>query len=310
MSDWRVELKVLISGGSGFIGSALTRSLLADGHSVSVLTRSVAPVTAQPGVQALQWDGRSSEGWLDVFSHQDVVVNLAGETVGRWPWDASRKKRIYDSRVQAGAALVEAYQHAEQKPPVLIQSSGIGFYGPLAAQGITEDFPAGSDFMALVARDWESSTAKVESMAGVRRVVIRTSLVLDKREGVLPLMAIPVQFFVGGPLGSGQQGVSWIHIEDEVRAIRFLIDHEQARGAFNLSAPQPLPNSEFIRTLAKAINRPYWIPAPAFVLKLALGEMSTLLLDGQFALPCKLQKLGFRFKFEQAGQAFKAIYGL
>lgn len=301
-------MNILITGGSGFIGTALTCSLLADGHDVCVLTRKAQPRGLPQGARAVQWDGQSSAGWLEIFAGMDAVVNLAGENVGKFPWSVAQKKRILDSRVRAGRAVTEAYQKSSQKPPVLVQASGIGYYGPLGAERIAESAPAGSDFMAGVAREWEDSTAAVEQIPGVRRVVIRTSLVLDGAEGVLPLMALPVRLFAGGPLGSGRQGVSWIHIDDEVSAIRFLIAHEEAAGVFNLSAPEPLSNAEFIRALAKALRRPYWLPAPAFALKLALGDMSTLLLDGQFAMPERLLGLGFRFGYADARSAFSAIY--
>jgi hypothetical protein len=162
--------------------------------------------------------------------------------------------------------------------------------------------------MARVAVDWEASTSSLDSMPGVRRAIIRTSLVLDARQGIQPLMALPVLLFVGGPLGGGRQGVSWIHIDDEVRAIRFLIENEKARGAFNLSAPHPVENATYFRALAKALRRPYWLPVPAFALRLALGEMSTMLLEGQFAQPKRLLELGFVFKYERIEQAFQALY--
>jgi uncharacterized protein (TIGR01777 family) len=300
-------MNILISGGSGFLGSALTRSLLAEGHKIWVLTRNPARTHLLDGVQSVRWDGRTSQGWIGVFSQMDAVVNLAGETVGKWPWTGSRKKLIRDSRVDAGLAIADAFQKVDKKPAVLIQASGIGYYGPCGAETVAEDSPAGNDFMATVASAWEASTRVVDSL-GVRRVIIRTSLVLNARQGVLPLMALPVRFWAGGPLGSGKQGVSWIHLEDEVRAIRYLLENDKARGAFNLSAPNPLPNADFIRTLAQALSRPYWLPAPAFLLKMALGEMSTLLLDGQFVIPQRLVNLGFVFRFETAREAFQNLF--
>jgi uncharacterized protein (TIGR01777 family) len=300
-------MNILISGGSGFIGSALTRSLLADGHKIWVLTRNPARTRLLEGAQSVRWDGRTSQGWIGVFSQMDAVVNLAGETVGKWPWTNSRKKLIRDSRVDAGLAIADAFQKVDKKPAVLIQASGIGYYGPCGTETVAEDSPAGNDFMATVASAWEASTRVVDSL-GVRRVIIRTSLVLNARQGVLPLMALPVRFWAGGPLGSGKQGVSWIHLEDEVRAIRYLLENDKARGAFDLCAPNPLPNADFIRTLAQALSRPYWLPVPAFLLKMALGEMSTLLLDGQFVIPQRLVNLGFVFRFETAREAFQNLF--
>jgi uncharacterized protein (TIGR01777 family) len=300
-------MKILIAGGSGFIGSALTRSLLADGHQVWVLTRNPARVPGTAGLQPVRWDGRTSQGWVGVLAQMDAVVNLAGETVGQWPWNAQRKKNIRESRVDAGLALADAFQKVDPRPGVLIQASGVGYYGPCGPEPVTEETPAGNDFMASVASHWEASTRIIDSL-GVRRVLIRTSLVLDARQGVLPLMALPVRLFAGGPLGHGRQGVSWIHLEDEVRAIRYLLENEKARGVFNLTAPNPLSNADFIRTLAHALARPYWFPTPALALRALLGEMSTLLLDGQFAIPQRLVNLGFIFHYETAGQAFENLF--
>jgi uncharacterized protein len=300
-------MNVLIAGGSGFIGSALTRSLLEDGHKVWILTRSRGRIRLPNGAQPVRWDGRTSQGWVGVLHQMDAVVNLAGETIGRWPWTDRRKKLIRDSRMDAGKAISDAFQRVDKKPPVLIQASGIGYYGPCGAETVAEDAPAGNDFMALVASTWEASTRIVDSL-GVRRVVIRSALVLNAQKGVLPLMALPVRLGAGGPLGSGKQGVSWIHIDDEVRAIRYLLENDKARGAFNLSAPNPVSNADFNRALAQAISRPYWIPVPAFALKVALGEMSTLLLDGQFVIPQRLVNLGFIFRFETVGEAFRNLF--
>lgn len=300
-------MNVLIAGGTGFIGSALTQSLLVDGHKVWVLTRTPDRVRLPAGAQAVGWDGRTLGGWLDVFSQMDAVVNLVGENVGQWPWTTECKRRIRNSRVEAGAALAGAFQKASRRPAVLIQASGVGYYGPCGSEPVSETSPAGSDFFASVAVDWEASTRIVDSL-GVRRVVIRTSLALDARGGILPLMALPVRLFVGGRLGNGKQGVSWIHIADHVRAVRFLLGNEKAMGAFNLSAPNPLSNADFMAALAKALGRPYWFPAPTFALRLALGEMSTLLLDGQYAIPQRLVNLGFIFKHETASEAFKALF--
>lgn len=300
-------MNILIAGGTGFIGSALTRSLLTDRHKVWVLTRNPARARLAEGAQAVGWDGRTVGDWLDVFSNMDAVINLAGENVGQWPWTAERKQRIRNSRVDAGVALAGAFQKASRRPAILIQASGVGYYGPRGNEPITENSPAGSDFFSSVAVDWEASSRMVDSL-GVRRVIIRTSLVLDSSAGILPLMALPVKLFMGGPLGDGKQGVSWIHIEDHVRAIQFLLENEKAIGAFNLSAPNPLSNADFLAALAKSLGRPYWFPAPAFALRLVLGEMSTLLLDGQYAIPQRLVNLGFVFKHETASESFKDLF--
>ncbi|MDX9992637.1 MAG: TIGR01777 family oxidoreductase [Anaerolineales bacterium] len=301
-------MKVMIAGGSGLIGSALTRSLVNEGHQVWLLSRKPAKVQPGEGVRALEWDGRSVyPEWLDVFCEMDALVNLAGATIGQWPWSETRKKQIIESRVNAGRTLAQAFEKASPRPPVFLQASGIGYYGPHAAEPVREESPAGSDFLAQVAVNWESATRIVDTM-GVRRVILRTGLVLAREGGVLPLMTLPVRFFAGGPMGSGKQGISWIHIRDHVRAIRFLISNEVARGAFNLCAPNPVSNADFMRALANRLGRPYWLPTPAFAMGWLLGEMSDLLLTGQFALPQRLVNAGFEFNFQSVREAFADLY--
>lgn len=301
-------MKVMIAGGSGLIGSALTRSLLADGHEIWLLSRTPQKVNTSPNVHVLEWDGRTVyQHWLGMLSQMDAVVNLAGSTIGQWPWAEARKKEILDSRVNAGRALAHALEKTAPRPRVLLQASGIGYYGPHGDEPLNEESPAGDDYLSDVAIKWESSTRIVDTM-GVRRVILRTGLVLAREGGVLSQMALPVKLFAGGPIGSGKQGISWIHIHDEVRAIRFLLENENARGIFNLCAPNPVSNSNFMRALAKTLGRPYWLPLPGFAMKLALGEMSDLLLTGQFVIPQRLVNLGFSFDFETTSSAFRDLY--
>lgn len=301
-------MKVMIAGGSGLIGSALTHSLLEGGHEVWLLSRNPKKSRAPQGVKSLEWDGRTVYNhWLGVFSQMDAVVNLAGSTIGQWPWSDARKKEILNSRVNAGLTIAQAYEKSSPRPPVLLQASGIGYYGQRGIETLNEDSPAGNDFLSTVAINWESATRIVDTM-GVRRVILRTGLVLAKNDGVLPLMALPVRLFVGGPIGSGKQGISWIHIRDQVRAIRFLMENDNARGVYNLCAPNPVSNADFMRALARALHRPHWLQVPGFVMRLLLGEMSDLLLSGQFAIPQRLVNLGFAFDFESAYDAFKDLY--
>ena len=301
-------MKVMIAGGSGLIGSALTHSLLEDGHEVWLLSRNPKKSRVPQGVKSLEWDGRTVYNhWLGVFSQMDAVVNLAGSTIGQWPWSDARKKEILNSRVNAGLTIAQAYEKSSPRPPVLLQASGIGYYGQRGIETLNEDSPTGNDFLSTVAINWESATRIVDTM-GVRRVILRTGLVLAKNEGVLPLMALPVRLFVGGPIGSGKQGISWIHIRDQVRAIRFLMENDNARGVYNLCAPNPVSNADFMRALARALYRPHWLQVPGFVMRLLLGEMSDLLLSGQFAIPQRLVNLGFAFDFESAYDAFKDLY--
>ncbi|HXF61291.1 MAG TPA: TIGR01777 family oxidoreductase [Caldilineaceae bacterium] len=300
-------MRVIITGGTGLIGRALCDSLAADGHDIIVLTRNPArPVPLPGGVQLVQWDAQSAAGWGQLADGAGAIVNLAGESLAAGRWTAERKQRIYTSRLHAGKAVMEAITAAVAKPKVLVQASGIDYYGNRGDEILTEATSPGSNFLAQVCFDWEASTAAAERM-GVRRPVIRTGLVLSKQGGAWPKIVLPFRLFAGGPMGSGRQYWPWIHLEDEVRAIRFLIDHPDATGPFNLTAPTPLTNREFAETLGRVMGRPSFFPAPAPALKLALGEMSMLLLDSRRAIPKRLQEMGFTFTYPTAEAAFRTL---
>jgi uncharacterized protein (TIGR01777 family) len=301
-------MRVIITGGTGLIGSALAKNLAADNHEVFVLSRNPAKYSFPAGVHGEKWDSKTAVGWGHLADGADAIVNLAGASIageGLLPsrWTAERKRRIRQSRIDAGTAVTQAIASASNKPKVLIQSSGIDYYGDVPSdQLITEDSPNGSGFLADVTVDWENSTAPVEEM-GVRRVTIRTGIVLSLESGALPITVLPFKFFAGGPLGSGQQWWPWIHLADEVRAIRFLLESETAVGPYNLCTPNPLKNKDFAKTIGRVMNRPAIMPAPAFALKLALGEIAAIVLDGRRAMPQKLQNEGFTFKFPEAEAA-------
>ncbi len=308
-------MRVIITGGTGLIGSTLARSLGVDGHDVIVLSRT--PQLRQgilpPEVRVEQWDGVSAAGWGALADGADAIVNLAGESIGgtRFPpprWTLERKQRILQSRLHAGAAVMEALHSVRHKPRVLVQASAVGYYGSRGEEVLTEDSPHGSGFVAQVCVDWEQSTAAAEAL-GVRRVVIRTGVVLDPRNNAFRSLILPFKFFVGGPIGNGRQYFPWIHIEDEVRAIRFLIEHEQAQGAYNLTAPQPLPNREVARIVGRVMHRPSLVPVPAFALKLALGEVASVVLDSQRVVPQRLQEAGFTFRFPDLEAALRHLLG-
>ncbi len=300
-------MRIMITGGSGLIGRALVDSLAQAGHEVIVLSRTPETVKNLPkNARAEKWDGQSAQGWSQWIDGNTAIVNLAGATISK-RWTESHKQAIRESRLKAGRAVVEAVKAASQKPAVVVQSSAVGYYGPRGSEEIGEEVSAGSDFLASVAKDWEGSTAELEQL-GVRRVIVRTGVVLDKRGGALPLMALPVKMLVGGPLAGGKQYLPWIHLDDEVAAIRFLIENSTAKGAYNLSAPQPLTNAEFTKVLGKVLGRPTFMPTPGFALKLVLGQMSALVLDGQRQMPKRLLAAGFKFKFSDAASALRAIY--
>ena len=289
-------MQILIAGGTGMIGTALTESFLADGHQVWVLTRNPTKGRLPPGVTALGWNGWNTMGWGEVVSRMDAVVNLVGEPLSRWPWTPARKQRFWSSRVQGGKALAMAIQAAKPRPRVLIQASGVNYYGPHGLEPVTEADKPGEDFLAQLCLEWEASTKPVEKL-GVRRVIIRSAIVLSAKDGILPIMLLPVRLFAGGPLGKGQQGLAWIHLADEVAAIRFLMENPGASGPYNLTTPSPVSSAQFLTMAARVLQRPYWLPAPAFALRLVLGEMATLVLDGLYLRPARLQAAGFSFRF-------------
>jgi uncharacterized protein len=284
----------------------LIQSLVSSGHKISVLSRKPGKTLDLPNVNFLYWDGKNVESWGDSLNRVDAVINLAGESIGNFPWSQKRKKLFRESRLNAGKALMGAIRNANHRPNIFIQASAVGFYGPHGNEIVDETFMAGGDFSARLCIDWEASTGEAEGF-GMRRVVIRTGVVLSAKGGVLPLMALPVRLFIGGKLGLGSQGIPWIHIEDEVRAIHFLLENPSARGVYNLSSPNPAANEVFLKTLAEVLKRPFWFHAPRIVIKLALGEMSTLLLDGQFLVPRRLIESGFKFKFETLRPAFQDL---
>ena len=305
-------MRIIITGGTGLIGSAIAKNLAADGHEVIVLSRNPARHTFPAGIRGEKWDSKTAVGWGHLADGAEAIVNLAGAPIagtGLLPsrWTEERKHRIRQSRIDAGTAVTEAIAAASKKPKVLIQSSGADYYGDVQSdQIITEAAPNGSGFLADVTVAWEASTAAVEAM-GVRRAIIRSGMVLSLESGALPITVLPFKFFAGGPLGSGQQWWPWIHLEDEVRAIRFLIENETAVGPYNLCAPNPLKNKEFAKVIGRVMNRPAIMPAPTFALKLALGEIAAIVLDGRRAIPEKLQADGFTFNYPEAEAALKDL---
>jgi uncharacterized protein (TIGR01777 family) len=302
-------MRVLITGGSGLIGRALAVNLVRNGNEVIILSRRPERVTGLPaGVSTRWWDGHTIEGWNSLADGTDAIVNLAGENISSGRWTKERKRRILESRLNAGRAVVQAVEAAAHKPRIIVQASGVGYYGPCGSEEITEETQSGHDFLARLAVEWEASTAPLEGL-GIRRVIIRTGVVLSTAGGALPRLLLPFRFFSGGRLGSGQQWFPWIHIADEVGAIRFLIENEKASGPFNLTSPTPLTNAEFSRLLGQRLRRPAFMPIPAFILRLLFGEMTTALLDGQRAIPQRLSQLGFAFRFSEAGSALKDLLG-
>jgi uncharacterized protein (TIGR01777 family) len=305
-------MRIIITGGTGLIGRALAADLAGDSHEVIVLSRRPERVSGlAAGVRAEGWDARTADGWGALADGAEAIVNLAGEPVsgeGFIPsrWTAERKGRVRESRLNAGRAVVQAVEAAAHRPRVVIQASGAGYYGAHGDEEVTEEAPAGDDWFGQVAVEWEASTAPVEAM-GVRRVIIRSGVVFSAEGGALPRMLLPFRLFAGGPLGSGRQWFPWIHMADEVGAMRFLIGNQAASGPFNLTAPNLLTNAEFSRVAGRVLRRPAFVPVPAFALRLLFGEMSTVLLEGQRAISRRLQESGFTFRFPEAEGALRDL---
>jgi len=303
-----VFMRIIITGGTGLIGRALSTELVRAGYEVVVLSRDPkGKKMAQEGVTVVSWDGQTCQGWAQFADGADAIVNLAGESLAgknlfSMRWTPERKRQLVESRVQASSAVVDAIHTVDHKPKLMVQASAVGFYGPRGSERITEDVEAGKDFMAEICINWEASSAAVESL-GVRRVVMRLGVVLSRTGGALPRQMLPFRLFVGGPIGSGKQGYPWIHPVDVSRAIRFFIETPTATGIYNLCAPQTLTNAEFGRALAHALRRPFWLPLPALPFKIAFGEASEVLLEGQMAYPKRLLEMGFEFRYPEIGAA-------
>ncbi len=301
-------MKVVIAGGSGLLGSALVAGLADERHEVVVLTRT-PDTTRAAGVTHVQWtpDGATAP-WTSALDGADAVVNLAGESIGAARWSAARKQKIVDSRVHATRSLVNAIAASNSPPPVFVSGSAVGIYGPCGDQVITEDSPAGADFLAQVCGAWEAEAARAAG-SRVRVVRIRTGLVLDRRGGALPRMLRPFRLGAGGPLGSGRQYWPWIHIDDWVRLVRWAIVTPALSGPVNVTSPDPVPNAEFARRLGRAMHRPSLLPTPGFALRLMLGEMADgLLLSGQRAVPAKASGMGFAFRYSGLDEALASLF--
>ncbi|MGD2144216.1 MAG: TIGR01777 family oxidoreductase, partial [Anaerolineae bacterium] len=263
------------------------------------------PMKLPDGVRVVGWDARTAEGWGELADGADAIVNLAGAPLNR-PWTSRYKRLIRDSRLDAGRAVVEAVEAARSRPSVVLQASGVSLYGPRGDELVAEGEGAADTFLGRTAVEWEAATAPVESL-GVRRAIVRSGVVLSTQGGAFPLLVLPFRLFVGGALGTGKQWLPWIHIKDQVRAIRFLIGNEAAVGPFNLTAPDTVTNAEFSRVLGRVMQRPAFFRVPAFALRLALGEMSTVVLDGQQAASDKLRDLGFTFRFPTLEMALRDL---
>lgn len=294
-------MKVLIAGGSGFLGTALKKSLLRSNHDVFILTRS-----SSKGANEIQWDGKTPNGWGHRINEMDAVVNLTGFGLEHWPWTKRRKQRFVDSRVVPGLALVSALQNAARRPRVFLQTSGVNRYGLRGKAIANESTPPGGDFLGQLTVKMEEATEPVEEL-GVRHLIARSAVVLARRDGMFPLMALAPRLFFGGKFGDGKQAMPWIHIADQTNALHFLLENDNVRGPFNLISPEPTANAEFMRMICTTLHRPYWFHVPKFLLRMVLGEMSILITEGRYSEPKRLIELGFQFQFGKLEDAMQEL---
>lgn len=295
-------MNILIAGGSGFLGSALTKSFLADGHKVFVLSRTPKQIK---NVETILWDGKTVGEWSKHLNQMDVVIHLTGKSLSTFPWTRATKQSFLDSRLNTGLLLASAIEASGNRPSIFVQSSGINYYG-LTGNLADESTPPADDFLAQLAVQWENATKSLDDL-GVRRIIIRSAVVLDKKGSLLDLMSLPIKLFFGGKLGSGKQAFPWIHIHDWVGAVRYLIANQNAKGAYNLIAPAQTSNVEFNQTLANVLHRPFWFHVPEFLIRNILGEMSVLILDGRFSQPKRLIESGYRFHFPSLKEALSDL---
>ncbi len=300
-------MKILVAGSSGLVGSALVNALAGAGHTVCrlVRTESSGGGASKDGF-AVAWNPTTGElGGAGVGP--DAVVNLAGASIADGRWSTQRKEVLRASRIDTTRALVGALAKMNVRPNVLVSASAIGYYGDRRDEILTEESNAGADFLAGLAKEWEAEALKAETL-GIRVVLARFGIILARGGGALAKMLTPFKLGAGGRLGSGKQWMSWVTLEDVVGALRFAIENNSARGAINFVAPQPMQNFEFTKILAKAVHRPALFPAPAFALRLALGEMAdALLLSSQRVAPKALEKLSYRFLHVDLNSALASV---
>ena len=300
-------MKIIVTGGSGFVGSRLLPRLAAGGHDVILLTRDPESVRSRIDrrVAVELWDGKTVGVWARQVDGADAVLNFAGESIGGKRWTAAQKGRIIKSRVDGTTAIVSAIGKAFKKPATLINASAVGFYGPVEDGDVGEDHPRGETFLSETVEQWEKAAREAEK-SDVRVVLLRSGVVLGKG-GALERMVLPFKLFAGCPVGSGRQWFPWIHLDDLVGVVLFALNNPNVSGPVNVVAPQAMTMKEFSAELGRVLHRPSWIPVPGFVLKVALGEMSEMLLTGQRVVPGVLERQGYNFKFPQVAQALSNV---
>ena len=301
-------MKILITGGTGFVGTQLTSRLIQDRHEVTILTRSLKGAKgSSPGISYLEGDPTKKGPWKEAIKNHDAVINLAGASIFS-KWTEEHKKAIRESRVSTTQNIVEGIPSDPSKKITFFSTSAVGYYGFCGDEELVEDSPPGNDFLARIAKEWEGEALKAREK-GARVVITRFGIVMGEKGGALSQMIPLFKKYIGGPIGSGKQWFSWVHIKDLAEAFAFLIKHPEISGPVNVCSPNPVRNKDLAKALGKALHRPSFIPAPGFMVKLVLGEFGSVILEGQRVIPRKLLNNGFVFQYPDIEKALQGIVG-
>jgi uncharacterized protein (TIGR01777 family) len=300
-------MKVFLTGGTGFVGTFLSRELITKGHDITILTRQKnPPASLKNGIRFVTGDPKEEGPWMAEVAQHDWIINLAGASIFN-KWTEETKKMLHESRILTTRNLVTALAGGDRHQ-LFCSTSAPGYYGPRGEEELTEESAPGDDFLARLAQEWEAEAAKAQDL-GIRTVITRFGIVLGKGGGMLDQLVPLFKSFVGGPVGSGKQWLSWVHQMDLVRAYLFLSEHPDLAGPVNFTSPNPVRNKDFAKALGKALGRPAFMPAPAFMVRLVLGELAETVLTGQKILPQKLSAAGFDFLYPTIDQALQDLLG-
>ena len=300
-------MNIVIAGGTGQIGKALLRKFKEKNFSVTVLSRTPEHSTDLTDVVLKRWDARTLGDWCAAIEGADIVMNLSGASIAERRWSNNRKRELLESRIQSTRILVQALSSASSRPHTFVNASAIGFYGDTIDTVVNEDSPRGKGYLSELCVQWEEEALTARKFVS-RTIILRIGVILEKDQGALKRMVLPFKLWSGGHLGSGTQWIGWIHRDDLVSAILFILGAEKLDGPVNLTSPYPVPMKIFAQELGKVLHRPSWLPVPSLPLRLLLGEMSTIVLEGQRALPDKLLSAGFTFQYPTIDMALANIF--